>query len=93
VREAILMDSIRVDWRGEQAFGALDPAKLRTPTLLIAGERDPYANATHHAAFFPRVATADRWWVVLPGVDHAAHLEAQREFVNAVVAFMERRMP
>jgi pimeloyl-ACP methyl ester carboxylesterase len=93
VREAILMDSIRVDWRGERTFGTLDPARLRTPTLLLDGERDPYANAANHGAFFPRIATADRWWVVLPGVDHAAHLEAQPEFVNAVVAFLERRTP
>jgi pimeloyl-ACP methyl ester carboxylesterase len=90
VREAVFMDSIRVDWRGERTFGALDPAKLQVPTLLLDGERDPYANAANHGAFFPRIATADRWWVVLPGVDHAAHLEAQQAFVNAVDAFLRR---
>lgn len=90
VREATMMDSIRVDWRGEGSFLAMDPAQLRTPTLLIAGERDPYANGANPASFFPRIGTADKWWVVLPGVDHAAHLESQAAFVNAVVGFIER---
>jgi pimeloyl-ACP methyl ester carboxylesterase len=90
VREAVLMDSIRVDWRDLRTFGTLDPAKLQVPTLLLDGERDPYVNAANHGAFFPRIATADRWWVVLPGVDHTAHLEAQQAFVNAVDAFLRR---
>ncbi len=91
VRTATLMDSIRVDWRHESQFAAIDPALVRTPTLLLDGERDPYANAANHPAFFARLGTADRWWVVLPGADHAAHLELQGAFVNALVAFMERR--
>lgn len=91
VRMATTTDSIRVDWKDERQFQEIDPSKVHVPTLLLDGERDPYANASNHPAFFPRLGTADRWWVVLPGVDHAAHLEAQRAFVNALVAFMERR--
>lgn len=91
VRSAIATDSVRVDWRQENEFDALDPRALRTPTLLLSGERDPYANAANLPAFFPRIATADRWWVILPGVDHAAHLETPDAFVNAVVDFLERR--
>jgi pimeloyl-ACP methyl ester carboxylesterase len=91
VRTATMMDSIRVDWRLETQFAALDPAKVRVPTLLLDGERDPYANASNHPAVFAKLGTADRWWVVLPGADHAAHLELQDAFVNALVAFMERR--
>ena len=91
VRTATMTDSIRVDWRLETQFDAIDPARVHVPTLLLDGERDPYATAANHAAFFPRLGTADRWWVVLPGADHAAHLETQNAFVNALVAFMERR--
>ena len=91
VRTATTTDSIRVDWRLETQFAAIDPAQVRVPTLLLDGERDPYAKASMHAAFFTRLGTADRWWVVLPGADHAAHLETQGAFVNALVAFMERR--
>ncbi len=89
-KTAVATDSVRADWRREGEFMAMDPATLNAPTLLLDGERDPYANAANHGAFFPRLATHDKWWVVLPGVDHAAHLEHQPAFVNAVVAFMER---
>jgi alpha-beta hydrolase superfamily lysophospholipase len=91
VRAATTMDTVRADWKLESQFTAIDPALVRTPTLLLDGERDPYANASNHPAFFSRLGTADRWWVVLAGADHVAHLELQREFVNALVAFMERR--
>lgn len=91
VRTATLTDSIRADWRLETQFSAIDPTRVRTPTLVLDGERDPYANASNHAAFFSRLGTADRWWVVLPGVDHAAHLETQDAFVNALVSFMGRK--
>lgn len=91
VRAATTTDSNRVDWRLESQFSTLDPARVRVPTLLLDGERDPYANASNHPAVFARLGTADRWWVVLPGADHAAHLEVQTAFVNALVAFVERR--
>lgn len=91
VRSATMMDSIRADWRQESQFGVLDPRLIRTPILLLDGERDPYANAAAHPDFFARLGTADKWWVVLPGVDHAAHLETPDAFVNALVSFMDRR--
>jgi alpha-beta hydrolase superfamily lysophospholipase len=91
VRTATQMDSIRVDWRLESQFSAIDPSQVHVPTLLLDGERDPYANASNHPAFFARLGTPDRWWVVLPGADHVAHLELRNAFVNALVAFMERR--
>jgi pimeloyl-ACP methyl ester carboxylesterase len=93
VRTATTTDSIRADWRLESQFSVLDPALVHVPTLLLDGERDPYANASNHPAVFARLGTADRWWVVLPGADHAAHLERQQAYVNALVAFMERRAP
>lgn len=91
MRTATTTDSIRADWRLESQFSALDPARVHVPTLLLDGERDPYANASNHPAVFSKLGTADRWWVVLPGADHAAHLERQAAFVNALVDFMERR--
>jgi pimeloyl-ACP methyl ester carboxylesterase len=93
VRTATLTDSIRTDWKLESQFAEIDPALVHTPTLLIDGERDPYASAANHPAVFARLGTGDKWWVMLPGADHAAHLELQDAFVNALVAFMERRSP
>jgi pimeloyl-ACP methyl ester carboxylesterase len=90
VRDAIARDSVRVDWRHEEQFAALDPAAVKTPVLVINGERDPYANAASLPIFFSRLRGIDRWWVVLAHADHAAHLERQPAFVNAVASFMER---
>ena len=87
---AVAADPVRTDWRDEGDWGQLDPATVTLPVLLINGERDPYANAANLPAFFSRLATVDRWWVVIGRADHAAHLERQGEFVQAVVSFMER---
>jgi alpha-beta hydrolase superfamily lysophospholipase len=91
VRMATTMDSIRVDWRAESQLSALDPARVRVPTLLLHGGRDPYVDASRYAAFFSRLGTADKRRVVLPAASHVAHLEVQDAFVNALVSFMERR--
>jgi hypothetical protein len=40
-----------------------------------------------------RIAGVDHSWVVLGRSDHAAHLERQREFVDAIVAFLEQGRP
>lgn len=91
VKMATAMDTVRVDWKDESRFSAIDPRDVHVPTLMLDGERDPYANAAGHPAFFARLGTADRWWVVLPGVDHAAHLETQGAYVNALLSFLDRR--
>ena len=90
VRAATRSDPVRVDWRHEEQFNVLDPAKVRTPTLVIHGDRDPYANDAGLPVFFSRLAVADRWWVVLASSDHVAHLERQAAFVQAVTGFLER---
>ena len=91
VRAATASDPVRVDWRREvEQMRALDPSRIRVPTLLINGERDGYAEAASLPTLFPRLGTADRWWVVLAKADHAAHLERQSAFVQAVVSFLER---
>ena len=81
---------MRVDWRHEEQFNALDPALVHTPTLVIHGERDPYAIGAGMPLFFSKLASVDRAWVVLARSDHAAHLERQRAFVNALVSFLQR---
>lgn len=89
-RAAVAADPVRSDWREEQEFLTLDPSSLRMPVLVINGERDPYATRAHLGAFMARVAGVDRSWVVLARADHAAHLERQPEFVDALVNFMSR---
>ena len=62
---------IRTDWRHLDQWNAVDPAKIVIPTLLIQGESDPFAPTAMQAAFFSRLKTADREWIVLAGGDHA----------------------
>jgi pimeloyl-ACP methyl ester carboxylesterase len=90
VKAATTLDPVRVDWRHEEQFNVLDPAKLRTPILVLHGEKDPYAAGAGMPNFFARLASVDHAWVVLAGTDHVAHLERQDAFVQAVVSFLER---
>lgn len=90
VKAATLSDPIRVDWRREAQFDVLDPAKLRVPVMIIQGERDPYAKDAALPEFFAKLAATDKWWVVLAGADHVAHLERQSAFVAALTSFLER---
>ena len=94
VRQALACDPIRVDWRDEDEWNALDPSKVRVPTLIVQGALDPRANRANDMKLFSRLVTLDRTLVVLPGADHAAHIEnAQPAWVDAVVRFIERPRP
>ena len=91
VAAALKADPVRSDWRRLEQYNALDPAKVRIPTLLIQGEFDPLAQTDAQSRFFARLGTPDRQWVVMAGGDHAALLEdMQPAFVAAVANFIER---
>ena len=91
VSAALEADPVRADWRRRHEWNELDPAKVTVPTLLMQGEHDPLAPTETQARFFSGLGTADREWVVLPGGDHAAFLEAPRAyFLQAMVSFLER---
>ena len=91
VAAALKADPVRVDWRDLEKYDELNPAKVVTPTLLIHGERDPYAPSDAQAALFTKLGTTDRQWVVLAGADHAALIEnSAPAFIAAIVAFVSR---
>lgn len=91
VRHALAADPVKADWRDLAEWSELDPSKVLVPTLLLQGEKDPYAPTDRQAAFFSRLGTPDRSWVTIAGGDHAAHLEAARpKFLHALVSFLER---
>jgi pimeloyl-ACP methyl ester carboxylesterase len=91
VRHALAADPVRVDWRNLEEWRELDPAKIRVPTLLLQGEKDPFAPTDRQAAFFSRLGTPDRSWVTIAGGDHAAHLETARpRFLHALVGFLNQ---
>jgi alpha-beta hydrolase superfamily lysophospholipase len=91
VLAALKADPVRSDWRHEEQWNAIDPKKVTVPTLLIQGELDPIAPTETQAAFFSRLGTADREWIVMAGGDHASLIEnTQPAFVSAVVGFLDR---
>jgi alpha-beta hydrolase superfamily lysophospholipase len=91
VAAALKADPVRTDWRHVEQWNAIDPGKVTVPTLLIQGELDPIAPTATQSAFFSRLGTADREWIVMAGGDHASLIEnMQPAFVAAVVNFLER---
>ena len=91
VAAAIRADPILAEWRSYDQFNALDPKRVRTPTLVLQGEHDPEPRDALRR-LFSRLGTADKQRVTLMGGDHAALLEDTKpRFVDAIVAFLERR--
>jgi pimeloyl-ACP methyl ester carboxylesterase len=91
VNAALAADPIRVDWREQQQFAALDPSKVRVPTLVLHGERDPLTPLLAQARLFTQLGNPDRRWIILPGGDHAALVEdTQPAFIAAIISFLDR---
>ena len=91
VRAALKADPVLVDWRDENQFNAFKPAQVQVPALLVHGARDPQSPIGIEEKIFTRFGTPDKWWVILPGADHAAHLEKSSvELVRAIVSFTRR---
>ena len=91
VKEALRTDPILADWRDEHQFNSFKPAQLQAPVLLVHGDRDPQAPLAVETKLFTRFGTPDKAWVVLPGADHAAHLEkSMGELVRTIVWFIRR---
>lgn len=89
VAAALSADPVKTDIRRVSDYNRLDPAEVTMPTLVIAGEFDPLAPQDHLAKLYTRLGTGHKQWVSVPGGDHAAHLEASREyFVRELVAFL-----
>ena len=90
VEASLRADPIRVDIRNTYEWAELNPSKVTTPTLLIKGEFDPLVPIGQQAEFFRDLGTADKWFVILPGGDHAALLETPRErMLQAMDSFIQ----
>jgi len=87
---AVTADPTRADWRKAEHFGVLDPAQIDVPTLVIHGVGDPIAREPWQAQLFRGLGTQDRQWALIPGTDHAAHLEDPDAFVRTLLGFLGR---
>lgn len=89
VTAALAADPVRTDLRHYDHYNALDPTRLTMPTLVIHGEHDPLTPQDQQAKLFMRIGTGHKQWVSVPGGDHAAFLEAPRDyFLRELVAFL-----
>lgn len=87
---ALEADPVKTDIRGLDQYNALDPEKVTVPTLVLQGQFDPIAPTEKQVKLFTRLGTAHKQWVVVPGGDHAAHLEKPRGyFMHAFVSFLD----
>jgi pimeloyl-ACP methyl ester carboxylesterase len=90
VAAALAADPVRTDIRSLEDYNALDPARIRLPTLVIAGEYDPLAPSENLAKLFTRIGSGHKQWVSVPASDHAAFLETPRAyFIHSLHAFLE----
>ncbi len=91
VEQAMAADPILVDVRNDGEFNAFKPALLVTPVLVMFGSADPGVSAADATKMLATVKGPDKRMVVLPGADHAAHLEDTHDaWVAAIIDFINR---
>mmetsp|Transcript_6121 Transcript_6121/g.13465 ORF Transcript_6121/g.13465 Transcript_6121/m.13465 type:complete len:437 (-) Transcript_6121:726-2036(-) len=88
---ALLSDPIKAHWNHLYQFNNCDPARVHVPTLVVAGDQDPYAPLRVQSELFTNLGRgADRSWSIIADADHAVHLLDGRErFVNIVKSFVD----
>jgi pimeloyl-ACP methyl ester carboxylesterase len=91
VEQAMNADPVLADLKNDGEFNAFKPAQLVTPVLIMFGSNDPGVAAEDAGKMFAAVKGDDKQVVVLPGADHAAHLEDTHDaWVAAIINFINR---
>lgn len=91
IAQALKADPILVDLKDDDEFNVFEPEQLMTPTLVIFGSNDPSLLIEDAGKMFAKIAARDKQMVVLPGADHAAHIEDTHDaWIAAVVGFITR---
>lgn len=88
---ALLSDPIKAVWKHTYQFNNCDPARIHIPTLVVAGDQDPYAPLNVQQALFANLGRGcDRTWSILADADHAVHLlEGRARLTNIIVSFVQ----
>jgi len=88
---ALLADPFKAEWKFLNQFNNIDPARVHVPTLVVAGDQDPYAPLRDQAHLFSNLGRGvDRTWSIIADADHAVHLlDGRRRFVNICCSFVE----
>ena len=87
---ALTSDPIKAAWKHLYEFNNCDPARVHVPTLVVAGDQDPYAPLHVQQELFANLGRgSDRTWSILADSDHAVHmLEGRARLINTIVSFV-----
>lgn len=89
---ALKSDPYKAQWKYLCQFNNLDPARVHVPTLVVAGDKDPYAPLRVQADLFTNLGRgADRTWSIIADADHAVHMldSGKDRFLSIVKSFIE----
>ena len=91
VEQALKADPVLADLKNDAEFNVFKPALLTTPALILLGSDDPGVLIEDAGKMLAAIKAPDKQIVVLPGSDHAAHLEDTHEaWVTAIINFIRR---
>jgi pimeloyl-ACP methyl ester carboxylesterase len=91
VEQALKADPILADLRNDAEFNAFKPESLNVPTLVLYGSDDPGVSDEDAGKMFGKIAARDKQMIVLPGSDHAAHIEDTHDaWIAAILNFINR---
>jgi len=91
VAQAMKSDPVLVDLKNDVEFNQLSPSRISVPTLVMFGDRDPGVARADAEKFFAVLGTSQKQLVVLPGADHAAHLENTHDlWISSILTFLAR---
>lgn len=87
----MLSDPVKANWKHLYQFNNCDPARVHVPTLVVAGDQDPYSSLKVQGELFSSLGRgSDRTWSILADADHAVHLlDGRARFANIVTSFVQ----
>ncbi|KAL7536754.1 hypothetical protein ACHAXR_012473 [Thalassiosira sp. AJA248-18] len=90
---ALVCDPLKMQWWNLHELNECHPSLVKVPTMVIAGDQDPYAPMQTQAELFTNLGKGvDRVWSIIANADHAVHLSDERHrFVENVDNFLETR--
>lgn len=87
---ALEADPQCADWAALREFG-VDLADVTCPTLVVHGDKDPYASIATQRALFNTLGSAEKSLVVIDASDHVAHAltRPKVQWAGAINAFLD----
>ena len=78
------------DWAALREFG-VDLGAVKCPTLVVHGDKDPYASIATQRALFNTLGSAEKSLVVIDASDHVAHAltRPKVQWAGAINAFLD----